>query len=92
VLFLDEPTTGLDPQARRNVWEIVEDLKNKGKTIILTTHYMEEAEYLCDRVGIIDHGKIIALGPPKELMEKHGASNLEEVFLKLTGTRIRGAE
>ena len=68
VVFLDEPTTGLDPQARRNVWAIIESLKGGGKTIILTTHYMEEAERLCDRVGIIDHGKIIALDTPRDLI------------------------
>lgn len=68
VVFLDEPTTGLDPQARRNVWAIIESLKGGGKTIILTTHYMEEAERLCDRVGIIDHGKIIALDTPRSLI------------------------
>ncbi len=68
VVFLDEPTTGLDPQARRNVWAIIESLKGGGKTIILTTHYMEEAERLCDRVGIIDHGKIIALDTPRGLI------------------------
>ena len=68
VLFLDEPTTGLDPQARRNVWGIIEDLKRREKTIILTTHYMEEAEQLCQRVGIIDHGKIIAMDSPENLI------------------------
>ena len=74
VLFLDEPTTGLDPQARRNVWDIIEGLRGKGKTIILTTHYMEEAERLCDRVGIIDHGRIIALDTTRDLIAKQ---NLE---------------
>jgi ABC-2 type transport system ATP-binding protein len=68
VLFLDEPTTGLDPQARRNVWDIIERLKGKGKTLILTTHYMEEAERLCDRVGIMDYGKIIVLDTPNDLI------------------------
>src|SRR5450756_3056612 len=67
LLFLDEPTTGLDPQARRHLWDLVDDLKRGGRTIILTTHYMDEAERLCDRVGIMDHGKIIALGTPQEL-------------------------
>jgi len=70
VIFLDEPTTGLDPQARRNLWSIIETLRDKGKTIILTTHYMEEAEQLCSRVGIIDHGKIIALDTPRNLINK----------------------
>jgi ABC-2 type transport system ATP-binding protein len=68
LLFLDEPTTGLDPQARRHLWELVEELKLEGRTIILTTHYMEEAERLCDRVAIMDHGKVIALDTPKELI------------------------
>jgi ABC-2 type transport system ATP-binding protein len=77
VLFLDEPTTGLDPQARRNVWDIIEGLGEKGKTIILTTHYMEEAERLCGRVGVIDHGKIIALDTTKDLINKQ---NLESAI------------
>ncbi|MDD5659580.1 MAG: ABC transporter ATP-binding protein [Actinomycetota bacterium] len=68
IIFLDEPTTGLDPQARRNVWDIIENLKNKAKTIILTTHYMEEAERLCDEIAIMDMGEIIAMGSPKELI------------------------
>jgi ABC-2 type transport system ATP-binding protein len=72
VLFLDEPTTGLDPQARRNVWSIIEDLKGRGKTVILTTHYMEEAEQLCRRVGIIDQGKIIAMDTPGNLITNSG--------------------
>lgn len=69
ILLLDEPTTGLDPQARRNLWEVIETTRGKGKTVLLTTHYMEEAERLCDRVGIIDHGRLIALGSPRELIE-----------------------
>ncbi len=72
VLFLDEPTTGLDPQARRNVWSIITNLRKRGKTIILTTHYMEEAEQLCQRVGIIDHGEIIALDTPSNLIANTG--------------------
>ena len=92
IAFLDEPTVGMDPQSRRAVWDFIKGLREKGTTVILTTHYMEEAEYLCDRVGIIDKGRIIALGSPAELMKEHGASNLEDVFLKLTGSRIRGAE
>ena len=68
VLFLDEPTTGLDPQARRNMWELVKTIRSQGKTIFLTTHYMEEAEALCDRVGVIDHGEIIALDTPANLV------------------------
>lgn len=78
VLFLDEPTTGLDPQARRNVWGIIEDLKGREKTIILTTHYMEEAEQLCQRVGIIDQGKIIAMDSPKNLIVNSGLESTVE--------------
>ncbi|MGB9714065.1 MAG: ABC transporter ATP-binding protein [Candidatus Bathyarchaeales archaeon] len=89
IIFLDEPTIGMDPQSRRAVWDFMWELKKEGKTIFLTTHYMEEAEALCDRVGIIDHGKLIALDSPKELISKHGVENLEEVFIKLTGRRIR---
>lgn len=74
LIFLDEPSTGLDPQARRNMWDIVENIKTKGKTIILTTHYMEEAEYLCDEIAIMDHGTIIAQGSPQELIKKHCGS------------------
>jgi len=79
VLFLDEPTTGLDPQARRNFWELVESIKAKRKTIILTTHYMEEAELLCDEIAIMDLGHIIARGPPRRLLHEHFA----EVLLEL---------
>ncbi|MHA2298744.1 MAG: ABC transporter ATP-binding protein [Candidatus Hodarchaeales archaeon] len=89
VAFLDEPTVAMDPQSRRAVWNFIKELNTRGKTVILTTHYIEEAEALCDRVGIIDHGKLIALDTPKALMEKHGASNLEEVFIKITGRKIR---
>jgi ABC-2 type transport system ATP-binding protein len=89
IAFLDEPTVAMDPQSRHAVWDFIKDLKNKGKTIILTTHYMEEAEELCDRVGIIDHGKLIALGSPKQLISKDKVKNLEEVFIKLTGRKIR---
>jgi ABC-2 type transport system ATP-binding protein len=71
MLFLDEPTTGLDPQARRMLWEVILDLKQAGKTVVLTTHYMEEAERLCDRVAVIDYGRIIALGSPRELVAQH---------------------
>lgn len=71
VLFLDEPTTGLDPQARRNFWHLIEDIKKEGKTILLSTHYMEEAYTLCDEVAIMDHGQIIALGTPDELLARH---------------------
>jgi len=71
IAFLDEPTTGLDPQARRGLWSVIEDMRNKGKTIFLTTHYMEEAERLCDRVAIIDHGQIIAMDSPRDLINTH---------------------
>ena len=89
IAFLDEPTVGMDPQSRRAVWDFIKGLKKQNKTIILTTHYMEEAEELCDRVGIIDYGKLIALGAPEQLKAKSGAKNLEEVFIQLTGRRIR---
>ena len=78
LLFLDEPTTGLDPQSRRQTWEIVEGLKARGRTVLLTTHYMEEAARLCDRVAIVDHGKVIALGTPRELIASLGAEHVVE--------------
>jgi ABC-2 type transport system ATP-binding protein len=78
LLFLDEPTTGLDPQARRHLWDLVDQLKLTGRTIILTTHYMDEAERLCDRVGIMDHGKIIALGTPQQLIASLGGEHIVE--------------
>ena len=78
LLFLDEPTTGLDPQARRHLWDLVDDLKRAGRTIILTTHYMDEAERLCDRVGIMDHGRIIALGTPAQLIASVGGDHIVE--------------
>ena len=87
--FLDEPTVAMDPQSRHAVWDFIRELGKRGKTIILTTHYMEEAEELCDRVGIIDHGKLIALGSPKQLRDKFKAKDLEEVFIGLTGRKIR---
>ncbi len=89
VALLDEPTVAMDPVSRRAVWEFIRELKRNGKAIILTTHYMEEAEALCDRIGIIDEGQLIALGTPKELMDQHDAEDLEEVFIKLTGKKLR---
>src|ERR1700761_3965814 len=79
ILFLDEPTTGLDPQARRNIWQLIQSIKERKKTIILTTHYMEEAELLCDEIAIVDGGRIIAQGPPRRLLREHFA----EVMLEL---------
>lgn len=76
IVFLDEPTTGLDPNARREVWDIVRGLKAKGKTIILTTHYMEEAEVLSDRIAIMNHGRFMAYGTPKEIIERHGGGSV----------------
>jgi ABC-2 type transport system ATP-binding protein len=78
LLFLDEPTTGLDPQARRHLWDLVDELKRGGRTIILTTHYMDEAERLCDRVAIMDHGKVIALGTPQQLIASIGGEDIVE--------------
>jgi ABC-2 type transport system ATP-binding protein len=79
LLFLDEPTTGLDPQARRNMWEVIRELKREGKTILLTTHYLEEAQLLADRVAIMHHGKIIASGTPDEIISQHGSGERLEV-------------
>ena len=81
LLFLDEPTTGLDPQSRRQLWDLIEEFKSLGKTIVLTTHYMDEAEILCDRVAIVDHGRVIALGSPRELIESLGAEHVVEFGL-----------
>lgn len=100
VFFLDEPTTGLDPQARRNLWELVEEVRRRGISVILTTHYMDEAEILCDRVAIMDQGKIIALDTPKKLIKQLLAkgfkkkqhveqADLEDVFIDLTGKGLR---
>jgi ABC-2 type transport system ATP-binding protein len=85
-LFLDEPTTGLDPQARRQLWDLIEEFKLAGRTILLTTHYMDEAERLCDRVAIMDHGKVIALGTPRELIASLGVEHVVE-FSAGTGAR-----
>jgi ABC-2 type transport system ATP-binding protein len=101
LLFLDEPTTGLDPVSRRQLWELISKFQAEGKTIVLTTHYMEEAERLCDRVAIVDHGHVIALGTPRDLMESVDVSHLpppeprktsatlEDVFISLTGRTLR---
>ena len=102
VLFLDEPTTGLDLQARRHMWELVKGFKTQGRTVLLTTHYMEEAEELCDRVAIMDQGRIVALDTPQVLVDSllatgfhkeraEKAANLEDVFLELTGHSLRDA-
>jgi ABC-2 type transport system ATP-binding protein len=88
IVFLDEPTVGMDARARRRTWEYIGSLKDEGKTVILTTHYIEEAQALSDRVGIIDYGELIALGVPQELMAEHEAPDLEAVFLEITGRRI----
>ncbi len=88
IVFLDEPTVGMDARARRRTWQQIAALKDQGKTVILTTHYIEEAQELSDRVGIIDYGELIALGTPDELMAEHDAADLEAVFLEITGRRI----
>jgi ABC-2 type transport system ATP-binding protein len=101
IVFLDEPTTGLDPQARRNLWELILRIRKQGATIVITTHYMDEAEYLCDRVGIVDSGKIIAAASPDQLIDDLLATgferkkqarnaNLEDVFIQMTGREWRG--
>jgi ABC-2 type transport system ATP-binding protein len=100
IVFLDEPTTGLDPQARRNLWDLIKAIRDKGTTVILTTHYMDEAEVLCDRVAIIDAGKIVALASPDQLIDELVATgferpkevkkaNMEDVFIQLTGHALR---
>lgn len=89
LLLLDEPTTGLDPQARLLLWETLRTIKGSGTSILLTTHYMHEAELLCDDLVILDYGKIIETGSPKHLIQKHQCQNLEEVFLKMTGRELR---
>lgn len=86
LLFLDEPTTGLDPQSRRQTWEIVESLKARGRTVLLTTHYMEEAARLCDRVAVVDHGKVIALGTPRSLIASLGAEHVIEFAVDETSS------
>ena len=102
VFFLDEPTTGLDPQARRHLWELIEQVRKKGISVIMTTHYMDEAEVLCDRIAVMDNGKIVAIDTPKNLVkqllergfkkEQHvEQANLEDVFIDLTGKDLREA-
>jgi ABC-2 type transport system ATP-binding protein len=89
LLFLDEPTTGLDPQARRRLWEVIRDLRERGRTVLITTHYMDEAEKLCDRVAVIDHGKVIAEGSPNQLISQLGGEHVIEFSLEKTdGHRI----
>jgi ABC-2 type transport system ATP-binding protein len=90
LLFLDEPTTGLDPQSRRQLWDLIEEFKASGRTTVLTTHYMDEAEILCDRVAIVDHGKVIALGSPRQLIESLGAEHLVEFALEARAPRGGG--
>jgi ABC-2 type transport system ATP-binding protein len=90
LLFLDEPTTGLDPQARRHLWDLVDELKQAGRTIILTTHYMDEAERLCDRVAIMDHGKVIAMGTPQQLIGTVGGEDIVEFAVTGSETSGRG--
>ncbi|TXT31936.1 MAG: antibiotic transport system ATP-binding protein [Chitinophagaceae bacterium] len=103
IIFLDEPTTGLDPQARRNLWELIKAIRNKGTTVIITTHYMDEAEVLCDRVAIIDRGNIIALNSPDKLIDELvetgferpkevKKANLEDVFIQMTGHDLRAED
>jgi ABC-2 type transport system ATP-binding protein len=96
LLFLDEPTTGLDPQSRRQLWGLLDQFRASGRTILMTTHYMDEAEFLCDRVAIVDHGLIIAEGTPRELIARLGEpkvithhGTLEDVFMSLTGRHLR---
>ena len=96
LLFLDEPTTGLDPQSRRQLWRLLDQFRAQGRTILITTHYMDEAEYLCDRVAIVDQGRIISEGTPKELIARLGEprvithhGTLEDVFMSLTGRHLR---
>ncbi|WP_255308208.1 ABC transporter ATP-binding protein [Streptomyces marincola] len=89
LVFLDEPTTGLDPQARRNLWDLLRGLNSAGRTVVLTTHYMDEAELLCDRVAIMDAGRILRVGPPADLIRELGVDTLEDVFLQLTGREYR---
>ena len=92
ILFLDEPTQGLDPHARQMIWGHLRDLNERGMTVFLTTHFMEEAEALCDRLAIMDKGQIVTEGTVQELLSRHEAKNLEEVFLKTTGSNLADEE
>lgn len=92
LLFLDEPTTGLDPQSRRKLWDVVREFRGQGGTVLLTTHYMEEAAQLCDRVGIIDHGRMIALDTPSRLIQSLGGEHMVEVEVVGVGSRVQEAE
>lgn len=102
VFFLDEPTTGLDPQARRHLWDLIEKVRNRGISVVMTTHYMDEAEVLCDRIAVMDSGKIVAIDTPKNLItallergfkkkQEVQQANLEDVFIDLTGKGLRDA-
>ena len=91
IVVLDEPTTGLDPQARLGIWDLLGRLKGEGVTLVITTHYMEEAERMCDRLAIMDRGRIAAEGSPQELRERYGAESLEEVFLAISGRELERA-
>jgi ABC-2 type transport system ATP-binding protein len=92
LLFLDEPTTGLDPQSRRQVWDIVDGLRKRGRTVVLTTHYMDEAERLCDRIAVLDHGRIIAEGTPRELIRSLGGDHVIEIAVEEGGPGELGPE
>jgi ABC-2 type transport system ATP-binding protein len=103
VLFLDEPTTGLDPQARRNLWALIRAVRDRGTAVFLTTHYMDEAETLCDRVAVMDAGRIVAMAPPRQLIAElldrgfskpvlQQQADLEDVFIDLTGHALRDGE
>jgi ABC-2 type transport system ATP-binding protein len=92
VVLLDELTTGLDPQARRDTWELVRAMRDAGATVVLVTHVMEEAERLCDRVAVIDRGRLVALDTPRALVARAGTASLDDAFLRLTGRGVRGAQ
>jgi ABC-2 type transport system ATP-binding protein len=89
IIFWDEPTTGLDPQTRQAIWQLARRFNSEGKTLIFTTHYMEEADEVCDRVAVMNEGKMVALDAPSKLKEKAGGISLEDAFIRLTGEMIR---